>query len=91
MLEGEAPIQTKTSSVTRVFQRREKVIVIKDSSVVKDLVSKLSTANQVIASHREELKALSIRAHKDAVSIIPKEILVQLDRKSTRLNSSHVD
>ena len=76
VLEGEAPTQTKTSSVTQVFKRRGKGIVIKDSIVEKDLASALAKANEVISSQREEITTLSIKAHKDAVSIITKEIPV---------------
>ena len=78
MLEEEAPTQTKTSSCTQVFKRRSKGIVIKDSTVEKDLASALVKANQVIASQRQEITALSIKAHQDVVSIITKEILVHL-------------
>uniref|UniRef100_A0A2N9FE18 Aminotransferase-like plant mobile domain-containing protein n=1 Tax=Fagus sylvatica TaxID=28930 RepID=A0A2N9FE18_FAGSY len=78
VLEEEAPTQTKTSSCTQVFKRRSKGIVIKDSAVEKDLASALAKANQVIASQREEITALSIKAHQDVVSIITKEILVHL-------------
>ncbi len=78
MLEEETPTQIKTSFVTQVFKRRSKGILIKDSPVDKDLASALAQANQVIASQREEITALSIRAHKDAVSIITKEIPVPL-------------
>ena len=72
MLEEEEaqPAQTKTSSCAQVFTRRNKGIVIKDPSVVKDLASDLAKANQVIASQRQEIIALSIKAHQDAVSII---------------------
>uniref|UniRef100_A0A2N9EF36 Aminotransferase-like plant mobile domain-containing protein n=1 Tax=Fagus sylvatica TaxID=28930 RepID=A0A2N9EF36_FAGSY len=78
VLEEEAPTQTKTSSCTQVFKRRSKGIVIKDSTVEKDLASALAKANQVIASQRQEITALSIKAHQDAVSIITKEIPVHL-------------
>ena len=78
MLEGEAPTQIKTNSVTQVFKRRGKGIVIKDSAVEKELASELAKANQIIASQRQEITALSIKAHQDAVSIITKEILVHL-------------
>ena len=78
VLEEEAPTQTKTSFCTQVFKRRSKGIVIKDSTVEKDLASALAKANQVIASQRQEITALSIKAHQDAVSIITKEILVHL-------------
>ena len=44
----------------------------------KDLASALAKANQVIASQRQEITALSIKAHQDVVSIITKEILVHL-------------
>ena len=44
----------------------------------KDLASAIAQANQVIASQREEITALSIRAHKDAMSIITKKIPVPL-------------
>ena len=44
------PAQKKISSCAQVFTRRNKGIVIKDPSVVKDLASKLAKANQVIAS-----------------------------------------
>ena len=50
VLEGETPTQIKTISVTQVFKRRGKGIVIKDSAVDKDLASALAQANQVIAS-----------------------------------------
>uniref|UniRef100_A0A2N9JAE2 Uncharacterized protein n=1 Tax=Fagus sylvatica TaxID=28930 RepID=A0A2N9JAE2_FAGSY len=67
MLEEEEPrpAQTKTSSCAQVFTRRNKGIVIKDPSVVKDLASELAKANQVIASQRQEIIALSIKAHQD--------------------------
>uniref|UniRef100_A0A2N9J9N3 Uncharacterized protein n=1 Tax=Fagus sylvatica TaxID=28930 RepID=A0A2N9J9N3_FAGSY len=78
VLEGEAPTQTKTSSCTQVFKRRSKGIVIKDSTVEKDLASALAKANQVIASQRQEITTLSIKAHQDAVSIITKEIPMHL-------------
>ena len=44
------PAQKKISSCAQVFIRRNKGIVIKDPSVVKELASKLAKANQVIAS-----------------------------------------
>jgi hypothetical protein len=78
VLEGEAPTQTKTSSYTQVFKRKSKGIVIKDSTVEKDLASALAKANQVIASQRQEITALSIKAHQDAMSIITKEVPVHL-------------
>uniref|UniRef100_A0A2N9HYF6 Uncharacterized protein n=1 Tax=Fagus sylvatica TaxID=28930 RepID=A0A2N9HYF6_FAGSY len=78
VLEGEALTQTKTSSCTQVFKRRSKGIVIKDSAVEKDLASALAKANQVIASQRQEITALSIKAHQDVVSIITKEIPMHL-------------
>ena len=78
VLEGEAPTQTKTSSCTQVFKRRSKGIVIKESAMEKDLASALAKANQVIASQRQEITALSIKAHQDDVSIITKEIPVHL-------------
>ena len=78
MLEGKAPTQTKTNSCTQVFKRRSKGIVIKDSAMEKDLASVLAKANQVNASQRQEITALSIKAHQDAVSIITKEIPVHL-------------
>jgi hypothetical protein len=37
--------------------------VIKESAVEKDLASALAKANQVIASQRQEITALSIKAH----------------------------
>uniref|UniRef100_A0A2N9I815 Aminotransferase-like plant mobile domain-containing protein n=1 Tax=Fagus sylvatica TaxID=28930 RepID=A0A2N9I815_FAGSY len=43
-----------------------------------DLASALAKANQVIASQRQEITALSIKAHQDVVSIITKEIPVHL-------------
>ena len=80
VLEKEAaqPTQKKTSSCAQVFTRRSKGIVIKDSAVKKDLASALAKANQVIASQRQEITALSIKAHQDVVSIITKEIPVHL-------------
>jgi hypothetical protein len=78
VLEGVAPTQTKTSSCTQVFKRRSKGIVIKDSAVEKVLASTLAKANQVIASQRQEITALSIKAHQDAVSIITKDIPMHL-------------
>jgi hypothetical protein len=57
------PIKKKTSSCAQVFTRRNKGIVIKDPSVEKDLASELAKANQVIASQRQEVTALSIKAH----------------------------
>jgi hypothetical protein len=80
VLEEEAaqPTQKKTSSCTQVFTRRSKGIVIKESIVEKDLASALAKANQVIASQRQEITALSIKAHQDAVSIITQEIPVHL-------------
>ncbi len=44
----------------------------------KNLASALAKANQVIASQRQEIIALSIKDHQDAVSIITKEIPVHL-------------
>jgi hypothetical protein len=78
MLAEDAPTQAKTSSCTQVFKRRSKGIVIKDSTVEKDLASTLAKANQIIASQREEITTLSIKAHQDVVSIITKEIHVHL-------------
>ena len=52
--------------------------MIKDSTVEKDLASALAKANQVIASQRQEITALSIKAHQDAMSIITKEVPVHL-------------
>uniref|UniRef100_A0A2N9EYA2 Uncharacterized protein n=1 Tax=Fagus sylvatica TaxID=28930 RepID=A0A2N9EYA2_FAGSY len=72
------PAQKKISSCAQVFTRRNKGIVIKDPSVVKDLASKLAKANQVIASQRQEITAISIKAHQDAVSIITQEISIHL-------------
>jgi dsDNA-binding SOS-regulon protein len=59
--------------------------MIKDSAVEKDLASALAKANQVIASQREEITALFIKAHKDAVSIITKEIPVHLSSHEKKL------
>jgi hypothetical protein len=70
--------QTKTSSCEQVFTRRNKGIVIKDPFMVKDLASELAKANQVIASQRQEITALSIKPHQDAVSIITQEIPIHL-------------
>jgi hypothetical protein len=84
MLAEDAPTQAKTSSCTQVFKRRSKGIVIKDSTVEKDLASTLAKANQIIASQREEITTLSIKAHQDVVSIITKEIHVLL-RKGKNL------
>jgi hypothetical protein len=80
VLEEEAtqPTQKKPSSCTQVFTRRSKRIVIKESAVEKDLASALAKANQVIASQRQEITALSIKAHQDAMSIITQEIPVHL-------------
>uniref|UniRef100_A0A2N9HHF3 Aminotransferase-like plant mobile domain-containing protein n=1 Tax=Fagus sylvatica TaxID=28930 RepID=A0A2N9HHF3_FAGSY len=61
-----------------VFTRRSKGILIKESAVEKDLASALAKANQVIASQRQEITTLSIKAHQDVVSIITQEILVHL-------------
>jgi hypothetical protein len=72
------PTQKKASSCAQVFTRKNKRIVIKDSSVEKDLATALAKANQVIASQRQEITTLSIKAHQDAVSIITQEILVHL-------------
>ncbi len=52
--------------------------MIKDSAVEKVLASTLAKANQVIASQRQEITALSIKAHQDAVSIITKDIPMHL-------------
>ena len=52
--------------------------MIKDSTMEKDLASALAKANQVITSQRQEITALSIKAHQDAVSIITKKIPVHL-------------
>jgi hypothetical protein len=52
--------------------------VIKDPSLEKDLAFELAKANQVIASQRQEITALSIKAHQDAMSIITQEIPVHL-------------
>jgi hypothetical protein len=64
--------------ITQVFKRRSKGIVIKDSAVEKGLVAALAKANQVIATRRQEITALSIKAHQDAMSIITKDIPVHL-------------
>jgi hypothetical protein len=71
-------IKKKTSSCTQVFTRRSKGIVIKDSSIEKDLASQLAEAIQVIASQRQEITVLSKKAHQDVVSIITQEIPVHL-------------
>jgi hypothetical protein len=86
VLEEEAPTQTKTNSCTQVFKRRSKGIVIKDSAVEKDLASAFANANQIIASQREEITALSIKAHQDVVSIITKEIPVHLSSPEKNRN-----
>ena len=78
MLEGKTSTQTKTSFCTQVFKRRSKGIVIKNYAVEKELAFKLAKANQIIASQRQEITTLSIKAHQDVVSIITKEILVRL-------------
>jgi hypothetical protein len=52
--------------------------VIKDPSLEKDLAFELAKSNQVIASQRQEITALSIKAHQDAMSIITQEIPVHL-------------
>ncbi len=62
-------IKKKTSSCSQVFTR-SKGIVIKDSSIEKDLASQLAEAIQVIASQRQEIIVLSKKAHQDVVSII---------------------
>uniref|UniRef100_A0A2N9GGI9 Uncharacterized protein n=1 Tax=Fagus sylvatica TaxID=28930 RepID=A0A2N9GGI9_FAGSY len=73
------PLQTVPPSPKRSTRvKRSKGIVIKESAVEKDLASALAKANQVIASQRQEITALSIKAHQDVVSIITKEIPVHL-------------
>uniref|UniRef100_A0A2N9GB68 Aminotransferase-like plant mobile domain-containing protein n=1 Tax=Fagus sylvatica TaxID=28930 RepID=A0A2N9GB68_FAGSY len=83
------PLQTVLPSPkrsTRVKQRaakkatkaKKQTIKTEDSTVEKDLASALAKANQVIASQRQEITALSIKAHQDAVSIITKEVPVHL-------------